>query len=841
MFKRSICTILSVLFVLSATAYASEIQVNTYTSGHQMSSAIAMNSDGDFVITWDSYGQDGSSNGVYAQRYDSSGTALGSEFRVNTNTEFDQGTPSIAMDADGDFVIAWESFDRYRDYDIYAQRYDSSGTAQGGEFRVNTYTASTQRFSSIAMDSGGDFVIAWTSYGQDGSDQGVYAQRYDSSGTAQGSEFRVNSYTIGHQNQSSIAMDSDGDFVIAWTSDEQDGSTWGVYAQRYDSSGVAQGSEFRVNTYTAGMQGSPSVAMASDGDFVIAWKGQGPYGPHRDVYAQRYDSSGTAQGSEFRVNTYNRYEHFMPSVAMDSDDGFVVAWLNVKSDKSGYVIYVQRYDSSGKAQGSEFPVKTITAYGQGAPLIAVDSDGGFVITWTDSGQVINDYNVYMNIFSVANLTLVPDNASPDIGDNLCVDVNLTDVAGLYASSLELNYDSSVLQYQGTTEGGFVNAVADFEAYESVSGIVHVNVSRVGDNSEMNGSGTLAKSCFTVIDGSCTNTSVGLANTNLEGLDLGSTILYAQDDDLELFISCNQLIAEKDAIIAGMYTQAEIDQKDQIIADLEQAIIYKDTLIAQRDQAITSLNDTITANNQTIEDLNNEIAAIDQTIFDLQMAVDQKDHEITRLTATVAANDQTIAAQDAEITAKDQTINDMQIVIDQKVQEVTNLTATVAANDQTIAAQDAEITAKDQTINDMQTVIDQKVREVTNLTATVAANDQTIAAQDAEITAKDQTINDMQIVIDQKVQEVTNLAATVAANDQTIAAQDAEIMAKDQTINDMQATIDELNALTSSLGTGLQDSFKDPDFVIPGATIEEQINNLVDGITDLPKGCQQQMF
>jgi hypothetical protein len=54
--------------------------------------------------------------------------------------------------------------------------------AAGTEFLVNTYTTGSQSSPSIAMDSDGDFVIAWTSYGQDGSYVGVYAQRYNSSG-----------------------------------------------------------------------------------------------------------------------------------------------------------------------------------------------------------------------------------------------------------------------------------------------------------------------------------------------------------------------------------------------------------------------------------------------------------------------------------------------------------------------------------------------------------------------------------------------------------------------------------------------------------------------------------
>jgi uncharacterized repeat protein (TIGR01451 family) len=138
------------------------------------------------------------------------------------------------MSADGDFVVAWRSWGQNEEEEgVYAQRYTSDGTPNGGEFMVNTYSTSGQDYPSVAMDSDGDFVIAWTSGGQDGDEGGVYAQRYNSDGTPDGGEFRVNTYTTGAQGYASAAMDADGDFVVAWQSSGQD--SWGesVHAQRY--------------------------------------------------------------------------------------------------------------------------------------------------------------------------------------------------------------------------------------------------------------------------------------------------------------------------------------------------------------------------------------------------------------------------------------------------------------------------------------------------------------------------------------------------------------------------------------------------------------------------------
>ena len=48
----------------------------------------------------------------------------------------------------------------------------------GGEFQVNTYTTSSQSGPSVAMDGAGNFVVVWQSSGQDGSSGGVFGQRF---------------------------------------------------------------------------------------------------------------------------------------------------------------------------------------------------------------------------------------------------------------------------------------------------------------------------------------------------------------------------------------------------------------------------------------------------------------------------------------------------------------------------------------------------------------------------------------------------------------------------------------------------------------------------------------
>ena len=46
----------------------------------------AFDPTGYFVVVWDSYLQDGSGFGVFAQAYDNAGSLVGSEFQVNQQT-----------------------------------------------------------------------------------------------------------------------------------------------------------------------------------------------------------------------------------------------------------------------------------------------------------------------------------------------------------------------------------------------------------------------------------------------------------------------------------------------------------------------------------------------------------------------------------------------------------------------------------------------------------------------------------------------------------------------------------------------------------------------------------
>ncbi len=372
-------------------AVGAQFRANTVTSGAQYEPQIAALNGGGWVVTWRSDGQDGSSAGVYAQRYAADGSTAGAEFLVNTSTDQGQYQPSITATADGGFVIAW-----YDDYytnatfteysDVFFQRYDSAGVAVGVETRANPEGLGTtsQSDPSLAGLTGGGFVVIWTDNSADGNGQGVFGQRFSAAGVAVGASFAVNSYVDSTQSGASVAALKDGGFIVTWESANQDLSSTGIYAQRFDASGAKLGAEFRVNTNINGQQYDPEVTGLESGGWVITWTDTSV--GSQDVFAQQYDSAGRAVDGETLVNSYRFSTQFQPAVASMADGGFIVTYAGYIASGDGdgngapdggndtYEIRLQRFSNTAPN------IQNVTVTGAEEAVITLSNtlfEGGF--------------------------------------------------------------------------------------------------------------------------------------------------------------------------------------------------------------------------------------------------------------------------------------------------------------------------------------------------------------------------------------------------------------------------------------------------------------------------------
>jgi len=260
------------------------------------------------------------------------------------------------------------------------------GAPLGPEFRANTYTTGNQREHSVTSDASGNFVVVWRSEGQDGSLFGVFGQRYASSGAPLGPEFRVNSYTTNSQYHPSVAADSSGNFVVVWKSVGQLGAYGSIFGQRYASSGAPLGPEFRVNTTTSNGPQLPVLAADASGNFLVVWIADDGAPGDVNLFGQRFAGSGAPLGPQFRVNTYTTFPQVEQAVTADSSGNFVVVWRSDFEDGLYGGIFGQRFAGTGAPLGPEFRVNTFTNENQTRPSVAAGSAGDFVVAWQSYTQ-----------------------------------------------------------------------------------------------------------------------------------------------------------------------------------------------------------------------------------------------------------------------------------------------------------------------------------------------------------------------------------------------------------------------------------------------------------------------
>jgi hypothetical protein len=241
------------------------------------------NGAGDYVVVWSASAASG--NDVLARRYSSSGAALGAAFRVNSYTSGTQDAPRVAMDDAGKFIVVWSSsLGDGGGEGVFGQRFDAAGAALGSQFPVNGFTVGNQFRPDVAAYGDGAFVVVWESDGEDGSYTAVVAQRYASSGAPLGSAFVVNLATAGYQGTARAATTRDG-FAVVWKTD--DGTFDYVRMNLFRSDGARIGADVPVERAFKPTARLPVVDF-SGSSAVVAWSGRDQGQPGLEIFAERF-------------------------------------------------------------------------------------------------------------------------------------------------------------------------------------------------------------------------------------------------------------------------------------------------------------------------------------------------------------------------------------------------------------------------------------------------------------------------------------------------------------------------------------------------------------------------
>jgi Ca2+-binding RTX toxin-like protein len=396
--------------------------VSSNTAGYQIYQSTAANvHNGDgFVQVFRA--ADGSGDGLYARHFDSDGFANGPDMLINmTSTQGDQRAPVVAALNNGGYVVAYHSNPAtgaaYNDngWDIKVQLLSGNGQPMSSPINVSTTPDAAQRVPAVTALSSGGFVVTWQS-AQAGVDHhlAVYARQFDASGSPVTDEILVGPASDAPQSGPSITSLNSGGYVIAWSSYTEDGNA-ALMEQRFSAAGDKLADE-QVVFASATNAGTLSVVHTSsltNGGHVLTWIADADGSGAGDdvVMVRAYNAAGNPVGDAFVAGGAS---HQNSSTVLGLSDGsYMVVW-DVENADGSSAIMGRRYGSDNAALSAEFKISNgATAGVKLFPTLAEFEDGQIVVSWGTQGaaELTGSGGIYQQIIDYSG------NPHTYLGDN----------------------------------------------------------------------------------------------------------------------------------------------------------------------------------------------------------------------------------------------------------------------------------------------------------------------------------------------------------------------------------------------------------------------------------------
>jgi hypothetical protein len=300
--------------------------------------------------------------------------SLTAQFQVNSTQGLADFNSDTASSPSGIRVVVWE--DTYRvnsnDHDIHAQMYNPNGSARGGQITVEGNNL-VQTRPRVGMDANGDFVVAWqenSTYLTGNTQNSIIAKVFDSNGNAITGRIGITPQGgVLNNTFPDVAMDANGDFTVAWQ--ETAASTPGesfIGAAEYDRFGDFLKTPFVPNV-NGDMQQFPSVAMTPDGRIDIAYQDAPNPNFSGDpvIRLARFDASANRLSDQSLILQFFTIQPsfgIAPNISVDNAGNAVVAY-ETKTDggssqfNNGFDIAVTKVSSFGVTDPNSLPANTI--------------------------------------------------------------------------------------------------------------------------------------------------------------------------------------------------------------------------------------------------------------------------------------------------------------------------------------------------------------------------------------------------------------------------------------------------------------------------------------------------
>jgi hypothetical protein len=317
----------------------------------------------------------------------------------------------VAQLADGNAVVIWESYDQDGDhFGIFGQIVSPEGIKVGDEFQVNQSTEYNQRQATVAAMPSGGFIVAYITEGYAGvlNNVPVAGQSYDPTGGAisfnvrlvsrafaadgapQGDEHLISSPERVAANPS-IAVSPEGIILLAWSSFKVPASNeeriaherWDVMAVELTESGQPSGEAFRLNEHLAGDQFAPRVTALRD-TFEVIWTSMGQDGSREGVFGRTCGGNAPV-GEELQVNSIAASQQLNPVVGTTDGTDALVVWSTFTGLDNSFDLVAQRLSALPSLAAPQ------------APFIQPLSQSRLVVTWPRlDGLEVEAYEVYLN-------------------------------------------------------------------------------------------------------------------------------------------------------------------------------------------------------------------------------------------------------------------------------------------------------------------------------------------------------------------------------------------------------------------------------------------------------------
>ena len=395
-------------------------------NGDQYYPQICTDGNGGAIIVWSDARNGYANMDIYIQRIDSSGsikwTMNGKALCTANNI---QNGPQICSDGAGGAIIAWQD-DRGSDYDIYAQRIDSSGNIIWTNNGEAITTASDDQVSvKICNDMAGGAIIVWIDRSNANGD--IYAQRIDSTGTVKWTANGEPIYIAGENwwlPYYDVCSDGSGGAIITWDDARVDTMDLEIYAQRIDSTGTVKWTANGEAVSTAiDPQWYPTICSDGVGGAIITWVDQRRIGAF-DIYAQKIDSTGTnkwlVNGVPICTSCSLRLPQYPHPICSDGNGGAYITWSDNRLGYNKDNIYAQLVNSTGDLQWRDSGVVICRAVDiQEYPLICTNGSGGAIIAWQDQRDGYPNDHIYAQ--HLGGKDFYVDDGDDTDGDDIGVD------------------------------------------------------------------------------------------------------------------------------------------------------------------------------------------------------------------------------------------------------------------------------------------------------------------------------------------------------------------------------------------------------------------------------------